>query len=252
MSHDDNSQKFDSGEASALKIYLTGEHIKSKAKRNFVNNRFAFLCGKHNDKLTLYGHDFNFGLDRQMRCGFLAGSFICSGTLSNPDKNYNLEFVSRDGVCAKKISELFAVLDINCGTVVRRNYFVSYVQEAEAISKFLKFVHANKSLLEFENVRVMKQLRNKINRNVNFEAANLNKTITAAVDKVSDINYIISQVGLNYLPDDLKQIAQYRLDFEQASLKELGEKFNPPMSKSTVCYKLNLIKKIADALRNKN
>lgn len=236
----ENNFKFDMGEMFAL----------AKINRDYTNKRFELLS-KKNLHHTLENLSFaTIKKNNNMKRGFLAGTFICCGIFSDPQKNYSLEFINSNLTDAKNLADILLSFAIDCKITERKNHFVNYIREAELLSKFLKLIGANISFMEFENVRIFKDLRNNINRNVNFETANLNKTIIAAVDSIIDINYIISTVGLDYLAGDLKKIAEYRLKNKQASLKELGEKFVPPLSKSNVHYKLKSISKIANELRN--
>lgn len=215
-------------------------------KRETFKNKLL-IHDKSVDNLTLktVNHSNN------SRRGFLAGMFLCCGTLTNPSKSYNLEFINHDISDAELIKKMFGVFSIEARIAIRKEYFVNYIHEAELISKFLKLVRASQCLMEFENIRIFKELRSDINRSVNFETANLNKTIKASFEIVQDIKYIINKVGLNYLSDDLKSIALYRLKYRHASLKEIGEKCRPKLNKSSVHYKLKAIKIIASELRKK-
>lgn len=254
--HDKNNFKFDLGEIFALFFY---KNLKNNTKHDYINQRFVFLCNKNLIDCNLDHKELNklvnttsIKKNNNLKQGFLTGKFICSGVFSNPNKNYNLEFFNNKLSDAEFLYDILYRFKIESKIIKRKSYFVNYIHDAELISKFLSLIKANKALMDFENIRIIKDLRNNINRNINFETANLNKTITAAINKISDINYIISKKGIDYLPKDLKKIAIYRLKFQDASLKELGEKFTPPLTKSYIYYKLNTISKIAKYIKKNN
>ena len=243
------NKNFCIGEFFALDSYL--KKYDSCLKKKILADKRDFFKKKllaHNINLN----GLNFNLIKQSnnsRRGFLAGMFICCGILSDPKKSYNLEFINNNFADAELIKKNFAVFNMNVSIARRKNDFVNYIHDSEMISKFLKLIKVSACLMEFENIRILKELRSDINRTVNCETANLNKMIKASCDAVNDIKYIIEKVGLNYLPEDLQMIAFYRLKYRHATLKELGEKFCPILSKSSVHYKLKNIKMIAQELR---
>ncbi len=236
--------QFAAGEFLALQKYIN-EHGKISS---LIKKRLDFYNAQFN-----LDHEKILAMQKKsmFKRGFLSGTFICCGIVNDPAKNYNLEFVSDKISNAELIKKLMDEFCITSRLAKRKNYFVNYVRDDESISKFFSITGASVALMEFENIRILKELRNNINRSVNFEAANLNKTIVASVDKSNDIEYIIANAGLSYLPENLRQIAIWRINFKQASLKELGEKFEPPISKSSVYSKLKKISEIANELRNR-
>lgn len=235
--------KFAMGEFFALKKYFAQKDKVSL----LIKKRLDFYSYLKQKKLSL----LDIKKSVKSKRGFLSGTFICCGIMNDPAKNYNLEFVNDRLYDAQDLEKILSSLGINSKMTQRKNYFVNYIREADMISKFLSLVGASVSLMEFENERILKELRNNINRSVNFEAANLNKTIVASVDKSNDIEYIINCAGINYLPENLRQAALYRIKYKQASLKELAEKFVPPISKSNMYHKLKKISQIANELRCK-
>lgn len=192
------------------------------------------------------------GLITQQDCcrrAFLKGAFMTSGSISDPNKGYHLEIVCNNDTRALFIKKLIREFDIEGRIVRRKRYRVVYVKDGAMIVDMLNIMGAHISLMNMENVRILKDISNNINRRVNCEAANLNKTVSAAVKQIQDINYIIETKGIKYLPENLRSLAEVRLEAEDASLKELGEMMNPPLGKSGVNHRLRKISEIADELR---
>ncbi|MDY5484478.1 MAG: DNA-binding protein WhiA, partial [Clostridium sp.] len=138
---------------------------------------------------------------------------------------------------------------IDAKIVVRKKYYVVYIKEGSQIVELLGLMEAHVALMELENIRILKEMRNSVNRQVNCETANINKTVSAAVKQLGDITYIRDTVGLDYLPEALAEIARIRLEMPDATLKELGESLNPPVGKSGVNHRLRKISTIAETLR---
>lgn len=183
---------------------------------------------------------------------FLRGVFLSSGSISDPEKTYHFEVVCDDMNTAKVIRDVFVEFDIDAKIVLRKKYFVVYVKEGAMIVDALNIMEAHGSLMNMENVRIVKDMRNTINRRVNCETANLNKTVSAAVKQIEDINYIDSIKGLSSLSSNLKEMAYLRLEEPDASLKELGEMLNPPVSRSGVNHRLRKLSEISKDLREGN
>lgn len=180
---------------------------------------------------------------------FLRGAFLSVGSISDPAKGYHLEFVFTD---AKKAGQLQSVLqdfDIDGKIVLRKKYYVVYLKEGESIVDLLNVCEAHVALMAFENLRILKEMRNSINRRVNCEAANITKTVNAAARQIEDIAYIRDHGGLSRLPDNLRQMAEVRLEFPDAPLKELGEYLEPPVGKSGVNHRLRKLSEFAEKLR---
>lgn len=177
---------------------------------------------------------------------YLRGVFLASGSVSDPHKSYHLELAVRNKEAIDQIIRCFNVFDLNPHIIQRKNNHVIYIKEAEQIVDFLNIVQAHKALLKYEDVRVLKSVRNDINRLVNCETANLDKTVDAAVKQIESIKLIQQTRGLDSLPDHLRQIALLRLENPDASLKELGEMADPPVGKSGVNHRLKKIKEIAE------
>lgn len=183
------------------------------------------------------------------RRAYIRGAFLSSGSLSDPEKNYHLEFVNSDMNHADALSNLINGLGLHSKIVMRKDSYIVYLKDGEQIVDLLNIMEAHVSLLEFENVRILKDMRNNVNRIVNCEMANLNKTVSASVKQVSDITYIQNTKGLSYLSPQLEEVASLRLLYPEISLKELGERLSPPVGKSGVNHRLRKINEIAEGLR---
>lgn len=180
---------------------------------------------------------------------FLRGAFLAIGSMSNPEKGYHLEFVCENEFQAKQISEALQSFEIHAKTVQRKKYEVVYIKESEEIVELLNVIGAHVSLMNLENLRIWKGMRNSINRRVNCEAANITKTVNAASKQIDDIIYIRDHNGFADLPPQLREIAEARLDNPEASLKELGEYLIPNVGKSGVNHRLRKLGEIAERMR---
>lgn len=182
---------------------------------------------------------------------YLRGAFLAGGSVNNPEtSSYHLEVYSSDRDHADSLTELMNHFKLNSKTIERKKGFVTYLKEAEKISDFLSIAGAHSALLKFEDVRIIRDMRNSVNRLVNCETANLNKTIDAALRQVENIRFIDSVIGVEQLPDRLREIARLRVEFQDVTLKELGEMVSTgKVSKSGVNHRLRKIDEIAESLR---
>lgn len=183
------------------------------------------------------------------RRAFIRGAFLASGSISAPEKFYHFEIVCVAEEKAKQLKELIGTFEIDAKIVVRKKYFVVYIKEGSQIVDILNVMEAHVALMEFENVRILKDMRNSINRQVNCEAANINKTVSAAVKQIEDIVYIRDTIGFGELSFGLEEIAQVRLKNPNATLKELGELLEEPVGKSGVNHRLKKLSNLASSLR---
>ncbi|MCI8373298.1 MAG: DNA-binding protein WhiA [Lachnospiraceae bacterium] len=189
----------------------------------------------------------------QQRCckrAFLRGAFLAAGSISDPEKFYHFEIVCASESKAEQLRDLILSFDIDARIVQRKKYYVVYIKEGAMIVLALNVMEANVSLMQLENIRILKEMRNSVNRKVNCETANLNKTVSAAVRQAEDIQYIKEHAGLDSLPAGLGEMAQLRLEHPDASLKELGMMLCPQVGKSGVNHRLRKISDIAEALRD--
>ncbi|MGL4759868.1 MAG: DNA-binding protein WhiA [Sarcina sp.] len=180
---------------------------------------------------------------------FIKGAFIGGGSISNPEKTYHLEYVAHSEEFANDLRDIINHYKLNSKVIKRKNSFIVYIKEVEKIQDMLSVLGAHTCLLEMENIRIVKEMRNNVNRLVNCETANLSKTVNAAVRQVESIRYIDSTVGIKRLPKNLQEIAYLRLENPEESLKELGEMLEPPVGKSGVNHRLRKIEKIAQELK---
>jgi len=181
------------------------------------------------------------------RRAYLRGAYLCGGSITDPGKSYHLEIVCKDEEAAKKISELFGTFDVEAKLVERGKYYVAYIKDSSTIVLALNVCEAPVALMEFENAIIVKEMRNSINRQNNCDVANLNKTISAAQDIISDIETLIGTKEYNDLPDNVKEVAMLRIEHPDSSLKELGEMLDPPLGKSGVNHRLRKLSMIAKA-----
>lgn len=180
---------------------------------------------------------------------FVRGAFLAAGSMSNPEKSYHIEIVC---TAAKKAEQLCMIINsfgLEAKVIMRKKAHVVYLKEGSQIVDLLSIMEASVALMEMENVRILKEIRNSLNRQVNCETANINKTVSAAVKQTEDIQYIIDTVGLEELPEGLREIARLRLEYKDATLKELGDMVSTPLGKSGVNHRLRKISEIAEELR---
>lgn len=180
---------------------------------------------------------------------FLRGAFLSCGNISNPNTGYHLEFV----VPYKRLSnDLMKVLDdlgLEPKYVLRKGYHIVYFRDSECIEDLLAYIGAMDASLYLMNIKIEKDIKNKVNRKLNFEMSNLDKVLSASNSQIEAIRYIISEGGLNLLPENLREIAQIRLDNPEASLNEIGDLLSVKISKSGVKHKLDKITEFANKLK---
>jgi DNA-binding protein WhiA len=196
-----------------------------------------------------YGIPKEFIKNEEWKKAYIRGSFLGGGSISNPEKTYHIEFVTHNNDYADELSRVINSYGLGSKVIQRKGSYIVYIKEGEQIVDLLNIIGAHSSLLELENVRIMKEMRNNVNRLVNCETANLSKTVNAAVRQVESIKLIQDEIGLQRLPKNLREIAELRLIYPDESLKELGELLNPPVGKSGVNHRLRRIEKIAEELR---
>lgn len=187
----------------------------------------------------------------QMDCcrrAFLRGAFLAAGSISDPEKSYHFEIVCST---EEKANQLLAILErfsLDGKQVLRKNNHIVYLKEGEQIVNVLNIMGAHVALMEMENVRIVKDIRNSVNRKLNCEMANITKTVTAASKQVADIAYLAEKVGLDSLPENLQETARLRLEYPDATLLELGRMMSPSVGKSGVNHRLrklgNMVKEL--------
>ncbi|GAU78054.1 DNA-binding protein WhiA [Fusibacter sp. 3D3] len=192
------------------------------------------------------------GLLRKNCCkkAYLRGIYLGGGSLSTPEKSYHLELITHNDFYATQLATFMNDhFDLTAKVTPRKKNYIIYIKESEKIVDFLNIIGAHHTLLDYENVRIIKQMRNNVNRVVNCETANMNKTIEAAYEQMSQIHYLEATIGIESLPEKLQEIAYLRMDNPEASLKELSEMMNPPVGKSGVNHRLKKIMQIATDLQ---
>ena len=183
---------------------------------------------------------------------YLRGAFLAGGSVNNPKtSSYHLEIFSIYKEHSEALVDLMNEYYLNAKSIERKSGYITYIKEAEKISDFLGIIGAHSGLMKFEDVRILRDMRNSVNRLVNCETANMNKTIGAAQRQVNNIEYIQKTIGLDELPERLQEIARLRVEHQDVTLKELGELVSgATVSKSGVNHRLRKIEEIADNLRN--
>ena len=182
---------------------------------------------------------------------YLRGCYMAVGSMSDPYKSYHLELVCGLQAQAEQLLKILHDFSLDAKMIVRKKYYVVYMKEGENIADFLNITEAHKALMEFENTRIYKGMRNMVNRKVNCEAANITKTVNAATRQVEDIRLIREKMGLEGLPEPLRQMAYVRLENPQAAVRELGKLLDPPGGKSGVNHRLRKLGELAKELKVK-
>lgn len=181
---------------------------------------------------------------------YIRGAFIASGSMSDPSKSYHFEIVCTESRQAEYLRDMINSFEMDAKIVGRKKSYVVYLKEGSQIVDILNVMEAHVALMELENVRIMKEMRNSVNRKVNCETANINKTVSAAVRQMEDIIYIRDTIGFDKLPEGLKDVALTRLAYPEAALKELGQLMEHPLGKSGVNHRLRKLSEIAEKLRD--
>lgn len=244
-------------------IYNIQPRVKAEKRRHFNKDRVYIInTGILNDRpevmrdLGLNEADrqtsfrINWSLLGKVCCrrAFLRGLFLGSGFINHPGGDYHLEITVGDKMLARDIKKLMGRMNISARITARKNNLLIYVKESEKIVDFLRIVGASKALLDFENVRIIKAVRNNVNRQVNCETANLGKTIDASMRQIESIKKLIKNKGLEHLTPRLRELALLRIDYPDYTLAELGAMMNPPLSKSGVAYRMRKLEHIVGDL----
>lgn len=182
------------------------------------------------------------------RKAWLRGAFLGGGSINRPEVEYHLEMVTQNEGFARTLSAALRSFGLNSGLTTRKQDYVVYMKEGDAITSFLGLAGAHEALLEFENVRIVKGMRNQVNRLVNCETANLAKTVNAAVRQIEGIRRIVRNRGIDSLPRPLREVAELRLAYPEATLQELVEVFDGSISRSGMSHRLRALEKLAEQL----
>ncbi|MFC7785856.1 MULTISPECIES: DNA-binding protein WhiA [unclassified Rossellomorea] len=246
------------------KGYDTPVELLVRKKMRLKKNNVYIVRIKEDSKMILedlkilgegftFIHNISEDLIKKKCCrrSYLRGAFLAGGSVNNPEtSSYHLEIFSLYSEHNDALSELMNSFGLNSKTLERKKGFITYLKEAEKITEFLNIIGAHNALLRFEDVRIVRDMRNSVNRLVNCETANLNKTIGAALRQVENIKFIEKHVGLQVLPDKLREIAELRVNYQDVTLKELGEMVSGgTISKSGINHRLRKIDQLAEKLR---
>ena len=183
---------------------------------------------------------------------FIRGAFLAAGSVSDPVKTYHFEIVCLSEAKAKQLQMIMETFNINARVIKRRKYFVVYVKDSSQVVDLLNIMGAYNALMDMENVRIVKDMRNNVNRKVNCETANINKTVSAAVKQIEDIRFIQMSSAFDELPESLQEMAELRVRYPEATLAELGQLLDTPVGKSGVNHRLKKISLFADELRERH
>jgi hypothetical protein len=248
-----------------LAFGINAELAIGTAKHPGKTNNYTVIIRKNDNAVRLLKAfkimDDNMSLSEDMMVGnivfqqlcckrsFIRGAFLTSGSISDPNKFYHFEIVCSSEAKANQLKEMINTFEVDSKVVVRKKNYVVYIKEGAQLVEILNVMEAHVALMSLENVRILKDFRNTINRKVNCETANLNKTVTAAVKQIKDIEYIRDTAGLGSLKKGLEEVAVLRLENPDMPLKDLGMLLTEPVGKSGVNHRLKKISEIADSLR---
>lgn len=216
-------------------------------RRNLAKNSASYLISARGQEMLAVKN-----ASVQAVCckrAYIRGAFIAAGSMSDPGKSYHFEIVCDSFERAEYLKYIINSFDMDGKIVQRKKTYVVYLKEGSQIVDILNVMEAHVALLELENVRILKEMRNSVNRKVNCETANINKTVSAAVRQMEDISYIKNTIGFDKLPEGLQDVALTRLAYPEATLKELGELLETPVGKSGVNHRLRKLSEVADKLR---
>jgi DNA-binding protein WhiA len=230
-------------------VYITSVSYENKAEE--ILSECGVLSASGKGLNIIYGIKHSLIKRECCKKAYIRGAFLGGGSVTNPEKTYHLEFVNHTAEHAEDLSSLINSFGLCSKVIERKSSYVVYLKEGENIVDLLNIIGAHSSLLNLENVRIYKEMRNNVNRLVNCETANLNKTVNASVRQIECIKFIKNTVGLKKLPLNLRQIAEARLNNPDCSLKELGEILDPPIGKSGVNHRLRKIEQFAEELHEK-
>lgn len=242
---------------------LTTSSNKFTTENEYNINRFSKLLsnsGLEDFKIEMQGNKFCITTKKQIELNqdvtdveeakaIVRGSFMGAGSISNPKSKYHLEIVFQTEENAIKVNHILNHFEINSKILQRSKNYIVYIKDGEDISNFLAFIGANKSVLKFEENRVIRDVRNNVNRIVNCETANLNKVIKTSVKQIEDIKLIKKHNKFKDLKDGERELAELRLNNPEASLTELGKMLKKPISKSGVNHRMRAIQSVAEELR---
>lgn len=199
--------------------------------------------------LKMWDVNSNLEQDEQMARLLIREAFIKSGFINNPDKDYHLEILFQQIEKAEELQQMLNNFQINSKITKKGQGYIVYIKDGEDIVSFLALIGASNAVIRFEEIRVLKDARNNINRIVNCETANITKTMNASNNQIENIKYLKKRRKFNTLPDELKEIANLRIKEPDLSYEELGKLLEKPISKSGVSHRLNKINQIVKEMQ---
>lgn len=179
---------------------------------------------------------------------FLRGAYLAAGSMSDPKKSYHFEIVCETREKAEQIQGLFQSFDLDAKLIERKKHIIVYLKEGSQIVDALNVMGAHLALMDLENVRILKEMRNDVNRRVNCETANIHKTVSAAYRQQEAIRFLQAKGALGELAEALQEIATLRMEYPESSIKELGTYCVPPVGKSGVNHRLRKLEEIAQRM----
>lgn len=248
MKQDDKKIEFlTSNEFNAERFYKILFNLNISYEPEMYGKYFKTIIQK--SELTDEVLNISLNAKNEVLRSIVKGSFLASGSINNPENKYHLEinFVERKN--AEYVFNICRENSVNLKLLESKGKFVLYIKEGEEISKFLALIGANNAVMKFEDIRAKRDMKNNVNRLVNCETANLSKTINASLNQINDIKLIQNLKKFDELSEDLKAIALLRLEYPEATLKELGEYLEPPLGKSGVNHRIKKIHEFAEELR---
>ena len=266
LSQINNLSKKELVRAELLGYSLTGITNSFTTQSEYNINRFGKLLtnvGINDFSISVSGKNYTIKTKQKIEIdenidniekerALVRGVFMGAGSISKPNRKYNLAIGFNDNARASYVKQIIEKQNIISKIISREKKHILYIEDGEMISEFLAFIEAKKSVLNFENERVVKNVRNKVNRLVNCETANLSKTISSSVKQIEDIKYIKSKKKFSNLSAKEQEIANLRIKNPNMSLQNLGKLVNPPVSKSGVTHRLKNIQNYANELRAKS
>ncbi len=222
-------------------IEISGKNFVIKLKTTDINE----IVNCENKQIIIKEEIKNETKEENLRA-IIRGIFLGSGSINNPENKYHLEITFKQEENLELVTGILRKLGISCKKMKTQNKYSLYIKDGEEISKFLAVIEANKAVMQFEDVRIQKEMRGKVNRLVNCETANLNKTINASIEQIAAIEKLQKTGKFNKLNDNLKEIAILRLENPDMALSELGKLLKNPVGKSGVNYRLKKIIDIAN------
>lgn len=242
-------------------VEVTGVIVKKNKVRVGKSKRYIYILNlEMTEDIDRFYKDFGYALTYRIdkdilkknccKSAFIKGVFLSCGVIVNPEKEYNLEFKVHNEYLANQLLQVLRNIQLNFKISKRKDNYIIYLKGSEDIEEILTYMGAVKSALKIMDIKILKEVRNNVNRITNCETANIGKTVKASMKQVADINYIFKKKGKQFLSDDLKEVAQLRIQNPEMSLRELGEIMNTGLSRSGINHRLKRLSKIADNLRD--